>query len=163
MITQSNIDSNFYSILYYNSCIWLTPDLSSDLKQNLLSIPANALRICVSYQGFDVSLEDVHKRNKKSTPKQLKKYQIALSLHKLINNHLNILSFDHIMVMDQVVCSSRQLRFQIQRKFNTKIGMNIAANKLFHYWINFCIISYRSIKMIVNVLPLYICRYVDKQ
>ena len=28
-------DSNFYSVLYYNSVIWLTPNLKSDLKHNL--------------------------------------------------------------------------------------------------------------------------------
>ena len=29
------LDSNFYSILYYNAVIWLTPTLRSDLKHNL--------------------------------------------------------------------------------------------------------------------------------
>ena len=39
------LDSNFYSVLYYNAVIWLTPNLSSDLKQSLLSISANALSL----------------------------------------------------------------------------------------------------------------------
>ena len=80
------VDSYFYSVLYYNSCIWLTPNLSSDLKQNLLSISANALRSCVSFQSNDISFENIHKINKKSTPKQLMKYKIAISLHKIIND-----------------------------------------------------------------------------
>ena len=37
------LDSYFYSTLYYNSVIWLTPNLSSQSKQNLLSVSANAL------------------------------------------------------------------------------------------------------------------------
>ena len=41
------LDSNFYSVLYYNSVLWLTPELSSVLKQSLLSISANALRSCM--------------------------------------------------------------------------------------------------------------------
>ena len=126
------LDSNFYSILYYNSCIWLTPDLKADLKQNLLSISACALRSCVSFGGFDVSFECIHKNNGKSTPKQLMKYQISLSLHKLINANDETLTFDQVMVMDQTICTSRQLRFQAIRKFNHKVGMNIAANKFYH-------------------------------
>ena len=60
------------------------------------------------------------------------KYQIALSLHKLVNSSHESLSFDEVMVMDQIVCTSRQLRFKILRKFQHKIGMNIPANKLFY-------------------------------
>ena len=40
-------DTNFYSILYYNAVIWLTPDLNVQLKQDLLSASANALRTCM--------------------------------------------------------------------------------------------------------------------
>ena len=36
------------------------------------------------------------------------------------------------MLMDQTICSSRQLKFQIMKKANRKIGMNIAANKFYH-------------------------------
>ena len=38
------LDTYFYSVLYYNAVIWLTPEMSSIMKQNLLSISANALR-----------------------------------------------------------------------------------------------------------------------
>ena len=60
------------------------------------------------------------------------KYQIALSLHKLVNVNPDSLNFDQVMIMDQVVCTGRQLRFQIQRKVKHKIGMNIMANKFYH-------------------------------
>ena len=82
--------------------------------------------------GFDVSFERIHKNNGKSTPKQLMKYQIALSLHKMINSNNETLTFDQMMLMDQTICTSRQLRFQVARKFNHKVGMNVAANKFFH-------------------------------
>ena len=88
----------------------------------------------MSFQSYDVSFENVHKFNKKSTPKQLMKYQIALSLHRLINDSSEHLNFDHIMVLDQLICTRRQLKFEIIRKFNNKIGMNIQANKF--YYIN---------------------------
>ena len=37
------LDSNFYSILYYNAVIWLTPNLKSESKQSLLSVSAERL------------------------------------------------------------------------------------------------------------------------
>ena len=40
-------------------------------------------------------------------------------------------SFEHVTIMDQIVCTGRQINFQIMRKFNTKIGLNTTANKLY--------------------------------
>ena len=60
------------------------------------------------------------------------KYQIALSLHKMVNMNPELLSFDYVMLMDQTVCTSRQLKYQVMRKFKKKIGMNIPANKFYH-------------------------------
>ena len=59
-------DSYFYSVLYYNSVIWLTPAISSNMKQQLLSISANALRSCLMNGNSDVSFENLHKNNMKS-------------------------------------------------------------------------------------------------
>ena len=59
------LDSNFYSILYYNAVLWLTPELSSVMKQALLSISANALRSCMMSYCNDISFETIHKRCKK--------------------------------------------------------------------------------------------------
>ena len=57
---------------------------------------------------------------------------IAIKLHKVINDHDNVLSFEHVTVMDQIVWTRRQKKFQMVRKFTTKIGMNTTANKLYH-------------------------------
>ena len=59
-------------------------------------------------------------------------YQISLKLHKLINEHDNVLSFEHVTVMDQIICTRRQLKFQVFKNNTSKIGMNTTANKLFH-------------------------------
>ena len=64
-------DSHFYSVLYYNLSIWLTPGISHDMKQNLLSISANALRTCLRHYGHDVSFESLHKIHEKSTQSKL--------------------------------------------------------------------------------------------
>ena len=57
---------------------------------------------------------------------------MSLKLHKLLNVHENHLSFEHVTVMDQIVCTGgQQVNFQILRKFSTKIGLNTTANKLY--------------------------------
>ena len=59
-------------------------------------------------------------------------YQLALSLHKTINFDECDLSFELITVLEQLVCTRRQVLFQIFRNSNYKIGFNIAANKFFY-------------------------------
>ena len=92
---RSLLDSNFYSILYYNSVIWLTPQLSNDCEQKLLSISANALRSCLKIDQFGVSFLNVHKLSKKCTPEQIMLYNQAIQLHKTINNPDFPENFEH--------------------------------------------------------------------
>ena len=128
------LDANFYSILYYNAVIWLTPSRSAESKQNLLSISATALRSCLSNGGFDISFENLHKSHKKCTPTQIMYYQLALNLHKILNFNEWELSFKIITVLEQLICTRRQDLFQTFRKSNYKIGFNTntTANKLFY-------------------------------
>ena len=69
------LDSNFYSILYYNAALWLTPELCSPMKQALLSISANALRSCMLSNCCEVSFVKIHSISKKCTPTQIMAYQ----------------------------------------------------------------------------------------
>ena len=78
-------------------------------------------------KGFDISFVNLHKIHNKCTPEQIMYYQMSLKLHKLLNEHDNNLSFEHVTLMDQIVCTSRQINFQILRNNKTKIGMNTAA------------------------------------
>ena len=55
------------------------------------------------------------------------------------------LSLDQVMVMDQAICTSRQLRFQVQRKFNQKVVMNIPVNKIF------CVFMYCDIHGTISI------------
>ena len=59
------LDSNFYSILYYNASIWLTPDLSAACKHDLLAVSSLALRSCLRNQNNDISFVNLHKNNNK--------------------------------------------------------------------------------------------------
>ena len=131
------LDSNFYSILYYNAMIWLTPSLSVDSKQSLLSISATALRSCLSHGGVNISFDNLHKSHKKCTPTQIMYYHLALNLHKTLNFNECELSFATLTVLDQTICTRRQVLFQIFRNSNNKIGFNTTANKFFH--LNNCI------------------------
>ena len=126
------IDSYFYSVLYYNSSIWLSPDLSSACKQNLLSVSALCLRSCLTSQNYDVSFINLHKINNKCTPNQIMLYQISLLLFKTVNENSSTPSRSFVRLMDQAVCSGRQVMFELHRANRTKIGMNSIENKLYH-------------------------------
>ena len=54
------LDSQFYSVLYYNYVIWLTSEIDACLKHYIMSISANALRSCIMKDNFDVSFESIH-------------------------------------------------------------------------------------------------------
>ena len=56
-------------------------------------------------------------------------YQRALLLHKALN--ADAISFEVVNVFDQIVCTGRQIKFEILRNFNSKIGLNTLANKLY--------------------------------
>ena len=59
------------------------------------------------------------------------KYHIALNLHKTVNQ-IVVPDFNQIILLDQIISTSRQIHFQVQKKCNSKIGMNITANKFYH-------------------------------
>ena len=44
---------------------------------------------------------------------------------------MTLLSFEQLTVLDQIICTSRQLRFQIVRKNNFRIGMKTTVNKFY--------------------------------
>ena len=125
------LDSYFYSILYYNSEIWLTPAVNSVMKQALLSISAHALRSCLNV-NYDLSFENLHKQSKKCTPKQIMYYKTSLRLHKVLNDTDPILKTETVHLLEQTVCSRRQLTFELYRTNKSRIGMNTAANKFYH-------------------------------
>ena len=120
------LDTHFYSVLFYNASIWLTPILKCDMKQKLLSISAHVLRTCLSHDGFDVSFENVHKIHNKCTPKQVMFFQMALKLHKQPNEHENILSY---LLDCKTTPGNKQVifYFRLHRSFK---GANVASNTL---------------------------------
>ena len=126
------LDSYFYSVLYYNSVIWLTPEISSKMKHTLFSISANALRSCLLTNALDISFDNIHKNNKKCTPNQIMLYQISIKLFKVVNDTEIPIKTETIRVFDQVISTRRQLYFEILRNNTYNIGMNTTTNKFYH-------------------------------
>ena len=125
------LDSYFYSVLYYNAVLWLTPELSSIMKQSLLSISANALRSCMLSNCNEISFVNIHKICKKCTPSQIMSYQAALHLHKTLSGISELCSTEHATILTNIVCTTRQLKFEIIRNNKNKIGMNTVSNKFY--------------------------------
>ena len=59
-------------------------------------------------------------------------FQIALKLHKIIDEINKNCTFEHVTVSTNIICTSRQTSFKILRTNNGKIGMNSTSNKLYH-------------------------------
>ena len=79
----------------------------------------------------EISFEHIHSMCKKCTPKQITLYQIALKLHKIIADLDNEISFEHCTLLEGIVCTSRQLTFEVYRNNKNKIGLNTTVNKLY--------------------------------
>ena len=142
------VTSIFCSIMYYNSEIWHIPILKATLKQKLLSASAKALRVCTSYVDYGQSFMNLHKMCNRATPESIKKYTLALSLHKLYNKDFNIIEFVHLN-QNQILIS-RQTMFKTLKSNVFKVGMNSLTNRLTHIndfipftWLNMSIDTFK--------------------
>ena len=102
------------------------------MKQALLSISANALRSCMMSYNSELSFVKIHSICKKCTPTQIMSYQLSLSLYKSINQMYDSCTTEHSSLLANIVCTSRQLNFEIIRNNRTKIGMNTLSNRFYH-------------------------------
>ena len=122
------VTSNFYSILYYNSEIWHLPNLSPQLKQQLLSASASALKLCTPNYDWSMSYHELHEINKRAIPNHLMKYKLALQLHKLFNGNDN--SPDWLSLNNNIILPRRQVFFEIGNHSTYRIGNNFLSNRL---------------------------------
>ena len=74
--------SNFYSILFYNSEVWLSMYLTDSVKHKLFIASANALKMCQHYPDQSISFLELHKITKRVTPMMLSDFKCALQLNK---------------------------------------------------------------------------------
>ena len=105
--------------------------MSPDLKQNLLSVSSSALRTCLKHLGLDISFDKLHKTHRKCTPNQISFYLLAQSLYKRLNFDAGEVCFETTTVLDQMICTGRQSKYQTFTNNKRKIGLNTTANKFF--------------------------------
>ena len=122
------VTSNFYLILFYNSEVWHIPSLKSNLKQQLLSASARALKVCMTNPDLMISFIRIHEINKRGTPNQLMIYKHSLLLHKLYNQNWLEVEWLHLQFQHQFCM--RQTRFSIAKTNNLQVGENILVNRL---------------------------------
>ena len=128
----SRFDCSFINSFVNNPQIWLTPDLSSSCKHDLLAVSLLALRSCLNLPHRDVSFINLHKQSKKCTPDQIMMYQLSLNAYNTINENLESPSTELVRLLDQVICSRRQTLFEVFRNNRFKIGMSSNVNKFYH-------------------------------
>ena len=63
-------------------------------------------------------------------PSHIMRYNQAIQLFKTINHVEFPSTFQDITLVDQTVCTGRQLKFKTFRNNTLKIGLNMSANKL---------------------------------
>ena len=121
------ITSCYYSILYYNSEIWHLPQLSPQLKQNLLAASAAPLKLTTPNYHRMMSYESLHYMNKRATPIQITLYKHSLLLHKIYNDESMGLNWVNLFFNQNFNERDNSVKF-----FNTsnyKVGNNIIANR----------------------------------
>ena len=59
-------------------------------------------------------------------------YQLSLQLHKSLSEMSEKCTTEHTRILNNIVCTSRQLNFEILRDNTSKIGMNTFSNKFYH-------------------------------
>ena len=79
------VTSNYFSILLYNSEVWLLPDLKEYLKYAIFVASAKALKPCSHYRDPMTSYHELHKLTNRATPAMYSNYKCALLLHKMYN------------------------------------------------------------------------------
>ena len=112
--------------------LWLTPALNSIMKHLLLSVSASALRSCIMSRNNLISFESFHKRCKKCTPTQIMSYQSSILHYKTMNDMFKYCSTEHAKLLNNVVCTSRQLKFEIIKNNVTRIGLNTLSNRFYY-------------------------------
>ena len=141
------ITSNFYSVLYYNSEVWLLLTLKASIKQKLLSASSEALRLC-SRMDWTTSFEMLHTINKRATPMSIMKYKHSIELYRLYNSGEE--REDWIDLNFQQNFNNRNEFINVIDTSTIRVGKNMLVNRLTilngqikHAWMNYSIDTYK--------------------
>ena len=140
--------SNYYSILFYNSEIWLLPSLTKTTKNSLLTASAKPLKMCYPAYNNLVSYNQLHVTLKRATPTSITNYNHALLLHKVYNSESP--NHDWIEIHFNQNFNNRLNNANFHDTSNNKQGKNLLSNrfasisnKIPYTWLN---MPYKSFK-----------------
>jgi hypothetical protein len=121
------ITACYYSILYYNSEIWLLPTLNPQSKRKLLSASAAPLKLITRNYDRSMSFESLHFQNKRATPTQMTLYKHALLFHKTYNDESMSRDWTDMFFNQQF--NNRATTAKFYNTSNFKVGNNILSNR----------------------------------
>ena len=142
------LTSNFFSILYYNSEVWMMNNLKIIDKKLLLTTSSNAIKLALHYPDPSISFINLHKMSNRATPEMMSTYKLALLLHKIYNDSIPNVEWQHLN--HNQYFTSRQTNFMINLSLHSVVGKNALCNR-FHIlndqikldWLNLNINSYK--------------------
>ena len=142
------VTSNYFSVLLYNSEIWHSSNLNINLKQNLLTASAKALKMCLHYPETRISHLNLHKMTDRATPAMYCDYKNSIQLFKLFNEKTPETEWLHLN--SEIVNTTRQHFFEVRLNHRLRIGKNSLCNKLHDLngkipldWLNLTIESFK--------------------
>ena len=124
----SIITSNYYSVMYYNSEIWLLPTLSVNLKKLLLSISAAPLKLLSGETTRLISYDHLHRFYHRATPDQVTKYKHSLLLHKCYDDQNQ--GSDWLSMNFNQNFNARQQHIFFYKTNRYRVGNNLLSNRL---------------------------------
>ena len=82
-------------------------------------------------------------------------YQTSLHLYKTMDELYENCTTEHVSLLNNIICTGRQLKFEVVRSNKSKIGMNTLSNKFYHIskmigldLLNLTIVHYKKIMKI---------------
>jgi hypothetical protein len=122
------ITSNFYSILYYISEVWLIHSLKQYDKNLFLTASASALKLANHYRDAMVSYYNLHRKLNRASP-DMHNYKLALMLYETHNGCLP--ESEWIALNFSQTLMSKENYFHVNKSNYNLVGLNILGNR-FH-------------------------------
>jgi hypothetical protein len=121
------VTSNYYSILYYNSEVWMLNNLKQNLQKDLMTAASNAIKVCLHYPNRMISYENLQKMTNRATPCMYMKYKLSLLLYKTYNMQSPLSEWIELNLNQ--FFTSRQTNFMSNTNNRHVIGSNALCNR----------------------------------
>ena len=140
--TKMLLTSNYYSILYYNSEIWLHQGLKARLKNQILSASSCAIKLLNSSRDIRISFNQLHTFEKRALPMDFIKYRLSIQLHKIYNG--TSMNEDWIDMNYQQNFNTRNEKFHIiNNRYIMSNRLKVLNDKIDLDWLNLSLNSYK--------------------